>query len=73
LAPYALEAKDVRDVYRATVDTSGKPVQAIEISSMFKHLVPSLPSKWWCPGGNCSSSGGNQGISPLEQWSSPYG
>jgi hypothetical protein len=70
LAPYALEAKDVRELYRATVDTSGKPVESIELSKLFKHLLPSLHNNWWCPGGNCSN---NQGISPLEQWSSPYG
>jgi hypothetical protein len=73
LAPYALEAKDVRELYRATVDTSGKPIKAIEISIVLHSLVPDfslLPNNWWCPGGNCSST---QGISPLEQWTSPYG
>ena len=79
LAPYALEPKDVRELYRATVDTSGKPIVAIEISKVLNNLlpnvsvfpnIPGLPNNWWCPGGNCSST---QGISPLEQWSSPYG
>lgn len=70
LAPYALEARAVRDLYRATVDTSGKPVVSINILSGIKIFIPSLPNHWWCPGGNCSST---QGISPLEQWSSPYG
>jgi hypothetical protein len=76
LAPYALEAKDVRELYRATVDTSGKPIKAIELSVVLHHLLPNvsgfpgLPNNWWCPGGKCSST---QGISPLEQWTSPYG
>jgi len=70
LAPYALEAKDVRDLYRATVDTSGKPINAINLQNTLSMFIPSLPSNWWCPDGNCSKT---QGISPLEQWSSPYG
>ncbi len=79
LAPYPLGPTEVRELYRATVDSSGKPIVAIEISTTLQSLVPNfsgfpnipgLPNNWWCPGGNCSS---NQGISPLEQWSSPYG
>ena len=73
LAPYALEAKDVRELYRATVDTSGKPISSINLQNTLTMFVPTLPDEWWCPGGNCSSAETSQGISPLEQWSSPYG
>jgi len=73
LAPYSLEANNVRELYKASVDTSGQPVQAINVLNTLNMFTPSLPSHWWCPGGNCSSNGNKQGISPLEQWSSPYG
>lgn len=70
LAPYALDARGARDLYRATVDTSGKPIETINLEVVIKSFLPSLPNGWWCPGGNCSIT---HGISPLEEWSSPYG
>lgn len=73
ISPKALEAKEVRELYRSSVDGSGKPVEPIKVTNMFKGFMPSLPAGFWCPGGNCSSAFSTQGISPLEQWSSPYG
>jgi hypothetical protein len=70
IAPYALESKEMRELYRDNVDTTGKPVEAINLVNTAKQFIPSLPNAWWCPDGNCSNI---QGISPLEQWSSPYG
>jgi anthranilate phosphoribosyltransferase len=62
---------DYNDAFAASKESlkSGKAINVLNTLNMF---TPSLPSHWWCPGGNCSSNGNNQGISPLEQWSSPY-
>jgi hypothetical protein len=69
LAPIALETNDIRDLISETVDTSGKPYMPMNISSLFSFSTPSLPSDFWCPGGNCNTP---KLAGPLEEWMSPY-
>jgi hypothetical protein len=69
LVPYALQTNEVRDLYKSSVDTTGKPHAPISVSGLFSPIVPSIPSSFWCPGGNCMAP---KKAGPLEQWSSPY-
>lgn len=69
LAPIALETNNIRELLNETVDTSGKPYMPFEFNSMFSFLIPSLPSGFWCPGGNCNIP---KKSGPMEEWLTPY-
>jgi hypothetical protein len=69
LAPIALETNHIRDLMSETIDTSGKPYMPLDLSSLFSFPLPSLPSDFWCPGGNCNTP---KMAGPLEEWVSPY-
>jgi len=69
LAPIALETNQVRDLISETVDTSGKPYMPMDFNSLFSFSTVSLPSGFWCPGGNCNTP---KMAGPMEEWMSPY-
>ena len=72
ISPSPLETNEVRELISDSIDTSGKPYMPITFWSIFSFIIPSmpsLPSGFWCPGGNCSPT---KRVSPLEQWYSPY-
>ena len=67
-----LETNEVRELISDSVDTSGKPYMPITFWYLLSFILPSIPSfpsGFWCPGGNCTPP---KRVSPLEQWYSPY-
>ena len=69
IAPYPLQTNEVRDLIQSSVDVTGKPYTPITLSSIVLPAFPSIPSGWWCPGGNCNIP---KRTGPLEEWFSPY-
>lgn len=68
LAPYPMQAAEVRSMVQRMADTTGKPylssgisLPTLKISDITEHIV--------CPGGNCSTP---IQTGPMEEWSSPY-
>lgn len=64
LAPYPMQAADIKSMYMNTIDTEGKPYLSSG-TSFFS--IPTLNIS--CPGGNCFTP---TAIPGFEQWSSQY-
>jgi len=64
----SLNPSEIREIISDSADSSGKPYLPVSINSIFKDFIPSLPPRFWCPGGNCNTDV----PSPLDQWRSNY-
>jgi hypothetical protein len=64
----SVNPSDIRETVYETTDTSGKPYLPLSINSIIKDFIPSLPPRFWCPGGNCNTELPSQ----LDHWSSNY-
>jgi hypothetical protein len=72
LSATALDTNEVRDLISGTVDTSGKPYTPTTFYSTLSFLIPTMPSiptNFWCPGGNCNPP---KMAGPIEQWNINY-
>ena len=69
IAPYALQAPEMRSMVDGTVDTEGKPYLSSGITSFFSIFPLPVIQFSWCPDGNCITP---KKAGPLEWWSSPY-
>jgi hypothetical protein len=72
LAPYPMQADEVRSTVESTVDTDGKPYLS---SGVFTFIpIPTINFSFnpWCPSGNCDSTVPATQKSPLEQWITSY-
>lgn len=72
LSATALDTNEVRDLINGTVDTSGKPYTPTTFYSTLSFLIPTMPSiptDFWCPGGNCNTP---KMAGPIERWNINY-